>query len=141
MAQFETPADFWALVDERGADECWEWQGKRLATGYGFLWYRRTIQAHRLAWILFHGMEPPPKMYVRHTCDNPPCCNPNHLRLGTPRDNTQDMMGKGRHAMQARPEEMKAQLRATLRRQREQGITPVRKKIGPNMRPGDFIVG
>jgi HNH endonuclease len=49
---------------------------------------------HRVVWIALHG--DPGKLKVLHTCDNPPCCNPRHLFLGTPKDNTDDMISKGR---------------------------------------------
>lgn len=55
---------------------------------------RRMV--HRVAWEA-HNAEPVPEgMIVMHTCDNPPCCNPSHLRLGTHADNTADMYAKGR---------------------------------------------
>ncbi len=73
---------------------CWEWSGRRRSDGYGL-----TIDncaAHRLAWQLFNGPIPQ-DLWVCHHCDNPPCCNPKHLFLGTVYDNNADMMKKGRH--------------------------------------------
>ena len=78
------------------ADGCLEWPGQRDKNGYGMIWNghgpRRT---HRLAWELTNGAAPA-GMQVLHRCDNPPCCNPEHLFLGTPKDNVVDMMAKGR---------------------------------------------
>lgn len=57
---------------------------------------------HRIAWTLGHNpnatrVEVPSGLLVRHTCDNPPCCNPAHLITGTQAQNTADMMERGRH--------------------------------------------
>ena len=78
-------------------DECWEWQGGLDYHGYGQLWMNGTHHgAHRLAWEYFIG--PIPEGFcVLHHCDNPPCCNPNHLFLGTREDNFRDMVRKNRH--------------------------------------------
>ena len=57
---------------------------------------RMARRAHRVAWEA-HNAEPIPEgMIVRHTCDNPACINPEHLVLGTPKDNTHDMLERGR---------------------------------------------
>lgn len=77
------------------ANECWEWQGGKCRDGYGTLRDSRkaqgdTLSSHRVAYALFNG-EIPDGMHVRHTCDNPACCNPNHLELGTHADNMRDM--------------------------------------------------
>jgi hypothetical protein len=76
---------------------CWEWQGCTTRCGYGRIGKGRDgwEATHRVAWKLTHGDTG--DLYVLHSCDNPPCCNPDHLFLGTPKDNTQDMMQKGRH--------------------------------------------
>lgn len=78
---------------------CWEWQGsnsKEDGTGYGTIKLaNRTIKAHRLSYLLFVG----PTLHhqrVLHRCDNPLCCNPAHLFLGTAKDNSQDALKKGR---------------------------------------------
>lgn len=91
----ETPESrFWDLVDKRGPDECWEWQGHRDRKGYGKANRNsRGWLAHRLAWMLANGREP--QLLVLHSCDNPPCCNPKHLREGTAKENTQDAIERG----------------------------------------------
>lgn len=78
-------------------DECWVWGGAKDGAGYGIKWFKpnKVVGVHRLAYAWVHG--PIPKgMSVMHTCDNPPCCNPNHLRLGTPHENALDMKAKRR---------------------------------------------
>ena len=92
-----TPEDFWRRVDKSG--DCWPWLGPKDRDGYGRLTYqgRRMHSAHRLSWKLANG--PIPKgMCVCHRCDNPPCCNPAHLWLGTNQDNMDDKVSKGRHS-------------------------------------------
>lgn len=75
---------------------CWEWQLRRTRYGYGKLKVEgKHWAAHRYAWAHFKG-EIPTGMHVCHHCDNAPCCNPDHLFLGTPKDNKQDSVKKGR---------------------------------------------
>ena len=88
---------FWEKVDKRGPDECWEWTASTNSKGYGRLSSGRGVylKAHRTAFVLSCGPIPE-DLNVLHTCDNPPCCNPKHLFLGTFKDNTHDMIRKGR---------------------------------------------
>lgn len=91
----EVEGRFWSRM-ERG-DGCWLWKGSRMTKGYGkFKASGVQVSTHRAAWMLTHG-EIPAGLYVCHRCDNPPCCNPAHLFLGTNADNQRDAMSKGRH--------------------------------------------
>jgi len=85
---------FWTKVDK--SKECWEWQGGRNKQGYGMIQCDgKSAKAHRVSWELLHG-KIPEGIKVLHKCDNPPCVNPDHLFLGTQRDNMQDCSKKGR---------------------------------------------
>lgn len=90
-------AIFSAKVAKGGPDECWPWLGSCHRKGYGQFGDRSvgTRYAHRIAWEFAYGTIPD-GMLVCHACDNPPCCNPSHLFLGTDRDNAQDRERKGR---------------------------------------------
>lgn len=86
-------------------DECWEWNGLCNQDGYGQKKINGTSwQTHRLAfaWATGNWTDNGPKipdgMLVLHRCDNPPCCNPSHLFLGTHADNVRDAVSKGRHS-------------------------------------------
>lgn len=95
MRTVKNTALFLSKIDRRSDSECWPWIGHRDRKGYG--WYCMGF-AHRKALVLFTGSEIPPGMCVLHSCDNPPCCNPAHLRIGTVSDNSQDMVARGRCA-------------------------------------------
>lgn len=89
---------FWARISVNPGG-CWEWRaapadraGHVAVTGS----IRKHEYAHRLAWMLYTTDPIPPGICVCHTCDNPPCCNPAHLFLGTPLENMRDMWAKGR---------------------------------------------
>jgi hypothetical protein len=89
-------SEFWAHVDIRGLDECWPWRGQ--AVGYGHHYFRsekRSIAAHRAAYEITKGVIKKGYLVI-HSCDNPPCCNPQHLRQGTAKDNSMDCVERGR---------------------------------------------
>lgn len=76
---------------------CWEWQGAVLNSGYGQINYAgRTRTVHKFSLETFRGVCPLPKCDVCHTCDNKRCFNPDHLFVGTRRDNVRDCRAKGR---------------------------------------------
>lgn len=89
--------NFWPMVDKSG--DCWIWTGGRQTNGYGRVSYQgRRVPTHRLSWVLANGPIPD-GLCVLHNCptgDNPLCCNPDHLFLGTKVDNMRDMAAKGR---------------------------------------------
>jgi hypothetical protein len=82
------------LMDDRG---CWEWGGARNEHGYGQTAIKHYLQmkAHRLSWMIHHSIIAD-EVCVLHKCDNPPCVNPDHLFIGTKKDNMQDCSRKGR---------------------------------------------
>lgn len=85
-------------VRRAGGVECWPWVGARYATGYGHMTVcGKPMLAHRVAYELAHG-EIPAGLIVRHSCDNPSCCNPSHLLIGTIADNMRDKCERGRQA-------------------------------------------
>lgn len=91
---------FWskAAIGEAGA--CWPWTASGQASGYGSFYFAgRLDRAHRVAWLLTNGSIPNDR-FVLHRCDNPKCVNPSHLFLGSARDNSLDMVAKGRHGEQ-----------------------------------------
>ena len=94
-------ARFWGYVDKRGPDDCWEWRAYRSKRGYGFLGLttingKAVSKATHIS-LLIDGRERPSAAYsALHSCDNPPCCNPAHLRWGTQTENVLEAASRGR---------------------------------------------
>lgn len=90
---------FWAKVDKTShPGGCWIWTNCRDCDGYGHMHTPDGMTtAHRFSYRVHKG-EIPKGMFVCHTCDVPACVNPDHLWIGTPQDNTSDMVKKNRHS-------------------------------------------
>lgn len=87
---------FWPRVDVRGPDECWPWMAGKSGEYGTIMVDGRTRRAHQIAWELANGRPFPDDLIGRHSCDNPPCCNPSHVEPGTKADNAKDMVDRGR---------------------------------------------
>lgn len=93
---------FWSKV-EQPKDGCWTWRGCKSSQGYGYVRINgKTNKAHRIAYEIAYG-RPPDNLLVCHHCDNPSCVRPDHLWLGTNKDNTLDRHNKGRTVMCRNP--------------------------------------
>ncbi len=88
----------WDHIDRQTADGCWNWTAATSKSGHGIATIGgRRCYVHRYLFGIFNGPIPPGKV-VRHRCDNPACCNPAHLILGTPAQNVADRCARGRSA-------------------------------------------
>jgi len=124
---------FWQRVDK--TDSCWEWTGTKNGFGYGIalLPGERQIRAHRYAYERLVG-EIPHGLVLMHSCDNPSCVNPDHLKPATRTENNRDAVKKRRHAFGEKnghaklTSEQVAAIKADTRKQvviaKEYGICP-----------------
>ena len=88
-------ARFWSKVDRRGPDECWPWTAAKRDNGYGVLSVDgRLTSPHRFA-LELSGVALG-TLHALHSCDRRDCCNPAHLRPGTPKENGADKVARGR---------------------------------------------
>jgi hypothetical protein len=89
---------FWPKVLKKEPNECWLWQANKNNMGYGMIRFGGKIDkvlAHRVSYFLRNGPISD-EICVLHRCDTPACVNPDHLFLGTKKDNNDDMTRKGR---------------------------------------------
>lgn len=103
---------FWEKVDKRGVNDCWFWTATRTPAGYGHFRLgsqtdgtRRKEMSHRLAYMLATGNEIPKGAVIMHACDNPPCCNPAHLSVGTYAENGKAAYDRKRRMSTIKPGE------------------------------------
>lgn len=137
--------DFWRNVKKSNASNCWEWSGGKASheTGrnYGVAWlFGKKWKAHRAAWVFEFGPIPE-GVLVCHKCDNPPCCNPSHLFLGSNKDNAQDCINKGRGNKEKGEDRYNAKLT-------QEEVREIRKRYKPRCKmnsgiklAGEFGVG
>lgn len=99
-------------MNRKFKSKCWTWLHAKHPHGYGTVWFEgRLWKAHRLAWTLSIAPIPQGKV-LRHRCNNPPCCNPAHLQLGTQLDNIKDMDRQGRRRVGIGERQRSAKLKA-----------------------------
>lgn len=120
--------DFWKRVKVGPSNRCWPWiAGKREnvpGKDYGIVWISgKKTGAHQFAYRLANG-EIPAGMIIRHSCDNPPCCNPSHLLIGTHADNKADCISRNRQ----RHERGEDRYNSILK---ESDIIEIRKRYNP----------
>lgn len=122
----DTIKRFYAKIDKSNPNGCWEWTASKNASGYGLMYIKgRKYRAHRISCYI-HNLGLKPRLVVLHTCDNPCCVNPDHLRPGTQQENVQDMIAKGRGVLVQRGER---NMSSKLRRM---DIKPIRKSSESN---------
>lgn len=105
---------------------CTEFSGRRTKQGYGQVWFEsKKVGAHRKAYVQYHNLtlKDIEGKIVRHTCDNPPCINPEHLVLGTHADNMKDRNIRGRAAKGSKHGESKLSNEDVLAIRQSVGIT------------------
>jgi hypothetical protein len=94
------PDEFWRWFQSKlitTQSGCMEWSGCRFAQGYGVVRMNgKNMKAHRIALEYRLGRQIQLNMFALHSCNNPPCCNPDHLREGTHQENMDDKLRSGR---------------------------------------------
>lgn len=119
LAEAMVVTRFWDQVRVGEPDQCWPWRGDT-DDGYGVFFYRGKMRrATELALSFTTGEARLPELDTCHSCDNPPCCNPSHLRFDTRLSNVQDMHERGRAYVPSR--KLTNEQVVTIRRRRAAG--------------------
>lgn len=125
---------FFAKVERLGPDDCWLWNGQRWPSGHGIILIRnKKRQATHVSLELAGKPQPSPDAWALHSCDNPPCVNPGHLRWGDHRDNTADKLSRSRQARLGGTSNAHAKLTDDLVREirkRDRSLTAWSKELG-----------
>lgn len=107
-------------------DSCWIWDAALNSRGYGsFTYERKRLSAHKFSYMYFVG-DIPKGLIVCHDCDVPECVNPKHLWLGTPKDNSRDMISKKRGAWQKEVKHKQHEIRTHCKRGHEFSVVGYR---------------
>ena len=130
----KTPIErFESLIERVPLAGCWLWTGAVNKNGYGKVKIeRKHLTAHRWSWMIHKGSIPD-GLHVLHRCDVPGCVNPEHLWLGTNKDNDADKRAKGRHFVQPIHREAKLtdeQVQEIRRLHGKESIVGLAKKFG-----------
>lgn len=97
MSSTSLPERLMKYLERDPSTGCLVWKGVRTKKGYARVrWQGRRVRVTRLVWKLLRGRWPRKDREILHSCDNPPCCEPAHLREGTVRQNARDRHAKGR---------------------------------------------
>lgn len=99
---------FLSKVQVGEEDQCWLWKAGRFATGYGQFTIskggkRKTLRAHRVAWAIDNEVAIPEGLVCAHSCDQPLCVNPNHLRITSQAKNVREAVERGRIVRRSGP--------------------------------------
>lgn len=117
---------FLLRVNMTSRDECWEWTGPCFPNKYGQI--GGGGYAHRAMYEIVVGRALESHEALMHSCDNPPCCNPTHLKVGTSHQNNEDTHRKGRHPLALLTAEQVREMR--LRRSRGEKVYAIAKDYG-----------
>lgn len=124
---------FWSKVDRSGGpNACWEWQAGRTTAGYGMATVADGVRvlSHRLAFFLSTSIQPR-TLCVRHQCDNPACCNPQHLALGTHQQNMDDKVARDRqHKGEQTPWAVLTEVQVKMIRESSETDTVLAERLG-----------